>query len=100
MKRWETFCKRVSTKENGANRSQSSHKHSESKGCALGSDNFQMDNMVALTNLVKIGGATNQEITNLSKEIWRFRLSKAIAVTAEYLPKSLNIKADDTPRHF
>ena len=53
-----------------------------------------MDNMVALTNLVKIGGTTNQEITNLSKEIWGFCLSKAIAVTAEYLLKSLNIKAN------
>ena len=100
MKGWETFCHRVSTKENGANRSQSSHKHSESKGCALGSDNFQMDNMVALTNLVKIGGTTNQEVTHLSKEIWRFRLSKAIAATAEYLPKSVNIKEDHTPHHF
>ena len=59
-----------------------------------------MGNMVALTYLVKMGGTTNHELTNLAKEIWYFLQSKVITVTAKYLPESLNMKADHASSHF
>ena len=52
----------------------------------------QMYNMVALKFTVKIEGTTSHELTNLAKEFLSFLLQKAITITAEYLPGSLNIK--------
>ena len=58
---------------------------------------LQIDNMTALSYLVKMGGGggtRNQELIQISKEIWDFLLSRQITITAEYLPSSLNVIAD------
>ena len=65
----------------------------------LKSQNFtsihiQMDNIVALTYLKKMGGTKNQKMTVLSKEIWETVISKQIIITVEYLPSSFNKVAD------
>ena len=60
----------------------------------LKSDHFQIDNMSALSYLMKIGGTQNKEMTAISKEIWEFALSKEIMLTAEYMPGRLNVRAD------
>ena len=41
-----------------------------------------------------MGGTRNQELIQISKEIWDFLLSRQITSTAEYLPSSLNVIAD------
>ena len=61
----------------------------------LKSQNFtsihiQMDNIVALTYLKRMGGSKNQKMTILSKEIWEILISKQIMITVEYLTSSLN----------
>ena len=61
---------------------------------------FQIDNMTALSYLMKMGGTVNREMIPLSKEIWNFAISKEITITAEYLPGKLNIRADWASRHF
>ena len=55
---------------------------------------IRMDNMVALSYLVKMGGTQNKNLTLLSKEIWEYLIAKEITITAEYLPGSLNKEAD------
>ena len=57
----------------------------------LRSQNFtsihiQMDNIVSLTYLKKMGGTKNQKMTILSKEIWEISIPKQIMITVEYLP--------------
>ena len=53
-----------------------------------------MDNIVALSYVVKMGGTRNQLLVQISKEIWEYLLEKGIAITAEYLPGALNREAD------
>ena len=55
---------------------------------------FQIDNMVALTYVIKIGGLHNQELLNLAKEIWEYAFHHMITITAEYIPSHLNVEAD------
>ena len=55
---------------------------------------LQIDNMTALSYLVKMGGSLSPELLQVAKEIWDYLLANGIAVTAEYLPSSLNIQAD------
>ena len=55
---------------------------------------LQIDNMTALFYLVKMGGTRSQELLQVAKEIWDCLLASRIAVTAEYLPSSLNIQTD------
>ena len=50
----------------------------------------QMNNIVALTYLKKIGGTRNQKLTILLKEIWEILISEQIMIAVEYLPSSLN----------
>ena len=54
----------------------------------------QMDNKVALSLLVKMGGTHNKEILGLSKQICDYLQSKKILITAEYLPVHLNVTVD------
>ena len=61
---------------------------------------FQIDNMTALSYLVKMGGTRNREMATLAKEIWDFALSRKITITAEYLPGRLNTEADWASNHF
>ena len=55
---------------------------------------LQIDNMTALSYLVKLEGTRSQELLQITKEIWNYLLANRIAVTADYLPNSLNIQAD------
>ncbi len=55
---------------------------------------LQMDNMTALSYLVRMGGTNSKELTSIAKEIWDFLLKKQIKITAEYLPGVLNTQAD------
>ena len=61
---------------------------------------LQMDNMTALSYLVRMGGTHSKELTSIAKEIWDFLLKKQIKITAEYLPGVLNTQADIAYRHF
>ena len=61
---------------------------------------LQMDNMTALSYLVRMGGTHSKELTSIAKEIWDFLLKKQIKITAEYLPGVLNTQADIASRHF
>ena len=55
---------------------------------------IKIDNIVALSYLVKMGGTRNQLFLQISKEIWKYLLDKGITITAEYLPGALNKEAD------
>ena len=61
---------------------------------------FQIDNMTALSYLVKMGGTRNREMETLAKEIWDFAQSRKLTITGEYLPERLNTEADWVSRHF
>ena len=54
----------------------------------------EMDNKVALSDLVKMWGTQNKGLLGLSKQIWDYLQSKNITITAEYLPGDLNVTAD------
>ena len=55
---------------------------------------LQMDHIVALSYLVKIGVTQNKVLSDLIKEIWDYLLAKGITITAEYLPGALNKEAN------
>ena len=55
---------------------------------------IKMDNIVALSYLVNMGGTRNQLLVQINKEIWEYLLDKGITITAEYLPGALNREAD------
>ena len=55
---------------------------------------LQIDNMTALSYLVKMGETRSPELLQVAKVKWDYLLANGIAVTAEYLPSSLNIQAD------
>ena len=54
---------------------------------------LQIDNKIALSYLLKIGGIHNKELLNIIKSISSYLLSKQIAMSAEYLPNALNTHA-------
>ena len=55
---------------------------------------LQVDNLIALTYLLKMGGTQNLKLVQLAKEIWDLLLQCGITVTAEYFPSKLNVTAD------
>ena len=59
---------------------------------------IQMESIVALSYLEKMGGTRNKSVTVLSKEICDYLLVKEIKINAEYLPRLLNVEADTQPR--
>ena len=61
---------------------------------------LQIDNMTALSYLVKIGGTRSPELLQVANEICEYLLANRIAGTAEYLPSSLNIQADWESRNW
>ena len=61
---------------------------------------LQLDNIVALSYLIKMGGTHNKDLLDLSKLIWDYLQSRKIMITAEYLPGHLNVKADWESRNF
>ena len=60
---------------------------------------IQVDNMTALTYLMKMGRTKNPELMQNSEEIWEFLLGQGTMITAEHLPGNLNCKADWESRH-
>ena len=60
--------------------------------------NIKMDNIVALSDLVKTRGTRNQLLVQISKKclvsVWQYLLDKEFKITAEYLPGALNKDAD------
>ena len=65
------------------------HMHPEVKSIHL-----QIDNIVVLSYILKIGRTHNKVLSGISKEIWGYLLLKEIRITVEYLPGVLNQKAD------
>ena len=55
-----------------------------------------MDNIVAISYLVKMGGTRNKSLTVLSKKIWDYLLTQES--TREYLPGLLNLEEDTQSR--
>ena len=60
----------------------------------------QMDNKIALSYLVKMGGTHNKDLLVLSIQIWNYLQSKKITITAKYLPGHLNVTGDWESRNF
>ena len=60
---------------------------------------LQVDNMTALSYILKQGGTGNVVLLETAKEIWKIILEQGITITAEYLPSSLNVIADWESRH-
>ena len=63
------------------------------------SAHLQINNITALSHLVKMGGTKRAELNKILKEIWEYLVGNKIALTAEYLPSSQNIQADWESRH-
>ena len=61
---------------------------------------LQVDNIVALTYLMKMGGTQNLKMVELAKEIWEYLLKWGITITVEYLPSELNVTADWESRNI
>ena len=55
---------------------------------------IQVDNMTALSYLLKMGGTKNPDLMQISKEIWEFLFEQGITITAKHLPGNLNCEAD------
>ena len=55
---------------------------------------MQIDNTVALSYLVKMGGTKNAQLTKIAKRIWHYLLGKEMTLTAEWIPSRINILAD------
>ena len=55
---------------------------------------LQVDNIVALPYLMKMGGTQNLKMVELAKGILEYLLKWGITITAEYLPSELNLTAD------
>ena len=62
------------------------------------SAHIHMDNMIALSYVMKMGVTKKQELTEISKEIWLYLLKQKIMITAEYLPVSMDVEADRESR--
>ena len=69
------------------------------KGKSVTAIHLQIDNMTALSYLVKMGGTRSPELLQVAKEIWDYLLANGMAVTAEYVPSSLNIQANWQSRY-
>ena len=54
----------------------------------------QIDNKVALTYLLKMGGTGSSQFLKISKSISNYLLSRLITTTAEHLPSRLNVRSD------
>ena len=65
----------------------------------VNSIHLQIDNMAALSYLLKMGGTHSMELIQTSKEIWDYLHQHKITITAEYLPSKQNVIADWESRH-
>ena len=60
---------------------------------------LQIDNVLALSHLVKMIGTKGAELNKISKEIWEYLIGNKITLTEECSPSSQNIQADWESRH-
>ena len=59
---------------------------------------LKIDNITALSYIIKMGGKKNQQMNQMSKQIWEFLMKNKCTLTAEYIPSALNIEADQESR--
>ena len=59
---------------------------------------LKIDNLTALSYIIKMGGKSNQKMNQISKQIWEFMMKNKCQLTAEYIPSKLNIEADQESR--
>ena len=59
---------------------------------------LQLDNQTAVAYINNMGGTVSPQLTNISKALWMWALSKDIVLTAEYIPGSTNCVADTESR--
>lgn len=60
---------------------------------------LKVDNMTALSYIVKMGGTVNSNLIQGAKSLWSFLISKGITLTAEYISTKLNVDADFQSRN-
>ena len=60
---------------------------------------IQVDNMTALSYLLKMGEKKNSELMQISKELWEFLIGQEITITGEHLPGNANCNTDRESRH-
>ena len=89
---------KVSHKCLGGHSSQISYNDLHIKERDTISVHIHMDNVTALSYLIKMGDTKNQELTVIRKEIWQYLLKRKITITAEYLPGSMSVKTDRESR--
>lgn len=58
----------------------------------------RVDNFVALTYLVKMGGTKSKMLCDISHRIWEFLLDQGVSLTASWIPSALNVEADGGSR--
>ena len=59
---------------------------------------LRIDNFVALTYLVKMGGTKSPHLCAISQRIWEFLLAQGVSLTASWIPSELNVEADRESR--
>ena len=59
---------------------------------------LQLDNQTAVAYISNMGGTVSPQLTNLSKALWMWALSKDIVLTADYIPGSMNCVANAESR--
>ena len=55
---------------------------------------LEINNVTALSHLLKMGGRKSAELNKILKEIWVYLIGNKITLTPEHLPSSHNIQAD------
>ena len=107
---WGAFCNGVSTQGKWSEKEENLHINvleliaakfailTFTEGQSNIAIHLQIDNKIALSYLLKMGGGGggthNRELLHISKSIWSYLLRKQIAMSAEYLPSALNVHAD------
>ena len=105
-KGWEAHCNRISTEGKWSRKEQGRHINvlelmavkfailTFTKNLSNLTIHIQMDNKVALSFLLKMGGTHSLELLKISKSICHYLLSHGIIITAEYLPSKLSVQTD------
>ena len=61
---------------------------------------LQMDNSTAISYINHMGGTRSISLVHLALKIWLWCLQRSIVLTAEHLPGSMNVTADNLSRVF
>ena len=54
--------------------------------------------MTVLSYLIKMWGTKNQYLVAISRKVWKYLLTRKIAITTEYLQEPMNVEADRKSR--